>query len=414
MRTGVRRMNLLESRLGTGRLQPRRETMRKSTDKILTTHVGSLPAPKDLWSLEGVDDARLRAASADVVQAQLRCGIDIVNEGEVTKGGSWVVFVNDRLKGFEPLPEGGSAVLLAQSADWAQFDEFYKAATEGGTLFEQTRTAAPASGRRIDWACTGPIEYCGQAALAREIDCLKRALGSVPAGDAFLTSTAPASLEPGRANRYYKSDEEFVFALADAMSEEYHAIAQAGLIVQVDDAWLAALWDRIGVKMGLAAYQRYCAVRIEALNQALKGIPPEQIRYHLCWGSWHGPHAHDIPLADMVELLLSINAQTYLFEAANARHEHEYVIWKDVKLPDEKILAPGVVSHATTLIEHPQLVAQRIRRFADIVGRERVVASTDCGLGLRCHPQIAWAKLKALGDGAALASDMLWNRRSST
>ena len=160
--------------------------------------------------------------------------------------------------------------------------------------------------------------------------------------------------------------------------------------------------------MGLQAYQRYCALRVEALNHALRNIPPERVRYHLCWGSWHGPHAHDIPLADIVEVLLSINAQTYLFEAANVRHEHEFVVWKDVKLPDDKILAPGVVSHSTTLIEHPELVASRIERFAQIVGRERVIASTDCGLGLRCHPQIAWAKLKALSDGAALASESLW------
>jgi len=179
------------------------------------------------------------------------------------------------------------------------------------------------------------------------------------------------------------------------------------MLVQVDDAWLPALWDRIGVQMGLAAYQRYCMLRVEALNHALANVPPEQVRYHLCWGSWHGPHAHDIPLADMIEIMLAVNAQTYLFEAANARHEHEYVLWEHVKLPKDKILAPGVVSHSTPLIEHPELVSLRIQRFAKLVGRENVIASTDCGLGLRCHPQIAWAKLKALGDGAALASRAL-------
>ncbi|HTY94133.1 MAG TPA: cobalamin-independent methionine synthase II family protein [Steroidobacteraceae bacterium] len=384
--------------------------MRRSTDRILTTHVGSLPAPKDLWNLANVDPKRLLDATRDVVLAQRRCGIDIINEGELTKGGSWVGFVNERLTGFEPAPPGSAGELLVQSADWEEFSEFYRAAIAGGTLFEQTREAAPPGPTQRDWACTGPVTYCGQAALQREIDSLKEALGEVPAGDAFLTSTAPASMEPGRLNRYYSSEEQFVYALADAMRVEYHAIADAGLLVQVDDAWLAALWDRIGVKMGLAAYKRYCALRVEALNHALKGIPPEQVRYHLCWGSWHGPHAHDIPLADMVDVLLSVNAQTYLFEAANARHEHEYVLWKRVKLPDDKILAPGVVSHATTLIEHPELVAERIRRFADIVGRERVIASTDCGLGLRCHPQIAWAKLRTLAQGATLASQALWGR----
>jgi 5-methyltetrahydropteroyltriglutamate--homocysteine methyltransferase len=377
--------------------------MRRSTDRILTTHVGSLPAPRDLWSLSGVDPSRLKQATRDVVQKQRECGVDIVNEGEVTKGGNWVVFVNERLTGFEGKPPGASIALLKDSADWHDFDEFYKAAMEGGTLFEQTRAAPEVTNRPLDWSCTGPITYCGQAALQREIDCLKEALGNAPPGDAFLTSTAPASLEPGRENLYYKSQEEFLFALADAMRVEYQMIAKSGLLLQVDDAWLAALWDRIGVKMGLEGYKRYCAVRVEALNHALKGIPPEQVRYHLCWGSWHGPHSRDIPMADMVDTLLSINAQTYLFEAANVRHEHEYVVWERTKLPEDKILAPGVVSHATTLIEHPELVAARIQRFANLVGRERVIASTDCGLGLRCHPQIAWAKLKALSEGAALA-----------
>jgi 5-methyltetrahydropteroyltriglutamate--homocysteine methyltransferase len=381
--------------------------VRRSTDRILTTHVGALPMPADLWGPSGLDEKRLGSAVGDVVQSQRTAGVDIVNEGELTKGGNWVTFVNDRLTGFEARPLSASAELLTQSADWIEFSEFYEAARDGGTLFEQTRRA-PDQRRMADWACVGPVTYRGQAALQREIDALKRAIGGTPAGDAFLTSTAPASIEPGRDNSHYKSQEEFVFALADAMSAEYEAIAGAGLLVQVDDAWLAALWDRIGIKMGLPAYKRYCAVRVEALNHALRNIPAEQVRYHLCWGSWHGPHAHDIPLADIVDVVLSINAQTYLFEAANVRHEHEVVVWKDVKLPDDKILAPGVVSHSTTLIEHPQLVASRIERFAHIVGRERVIASTDCGLGLRCHPQIAWAKLKALADGAALASESLW------
>jgi 5-methyltetrahydropteroyltriglutamate--homocysteine methyltransferase len=381
--------------------------VKRSTDRILTTHVGALPMPADLWGPSGVDEKRLGAAVSDVVQSQRTAGVDIVNEGELTKGGNWVSFVSDRLSGFVSRPPTATAELLSQSADWKEFSEFYAAARDGGTLFEQTRRA-PDQRRMLDWACTGPVTYRGQSLLQREIDCLKAAIGSAPAGDAFLTSTAPASLEPGRENEYYKSQEEFVFALAEAMSVEYQAIAKAGFLIQVDDAWLAALWDRIGIEMGLAGYKRYCTLRVEALNHALRNIPQEQVRYHLCWGSWHGPHAHDIPLADIVDVLLSINAQTYLFEAANVRHEHEYVVWKDVKLPDDKILAPGVVSHSTTLIEHPELVASRIERFAQIVGRERVIASTDCGLGLRCHPQIAWAKLKALSDGAALASESLW------
>jgi 5-methyltetrahydropteroyltriglutamate--homocysteine methyltransferase len=372
-----------------------------STNRILTTHVGALPMPP------GVSDDNLPQAVQEVVRFQRRAGVDLVNEGELTKGGNWVSFVNDRLTGFTPrVAAGSSRALLMQSEDWIEFSEFYHDAIEGGTLFEQTRRA-PSQTRIMDWDCTGPVSYCGQSSLQREIDTLKSALGDVPLQSAFLTSTAPASLEPGRENTFYKSQEEFVFALADALRVEYEAIVAAGITLQIDDAWLAALWDRIGIKMGLAAYQRYCAMRVEALNHALRNIPVEKVRYHLCWGSWHGPHSHDIPMADIVGTMLAVKARMYLFEAANVRHEHEYVVWETVKLPDGKIIAPGVVSHATTLIEHPDLVSARIQRFARLVGRERVVASTDCGLGLRCHPQIAWAKLKTLSAGAARASKAL-------
>ncbi len=379
--------------------------MRRSTERILTTHVGALPAPGDVWANDEVRPERLSEAVQAVVRFQRDAGVDLVNEGELTKGGNWVSFVNARLTGFEPR-QGPGSNLLADSDDWVEFADFYKAAADGGTLFEQTRSA-PVQTRTLDWDCTGPIAYVGQAALQREIATLRAALGEIPVGDAFLTSTAPASLEPGRRNRYYESEEAFVFAIADALSVEYEAIAASGLMLQVDDAWLAALWDRIGVKMGLEAYKRYCAVRVAALNHALRNVPAEQVRYHLCWGSWHGPHAHDIALEDILDVLLSVKAGAYLIEAANVRHEHEYAVWRTVKLPEGKLLAPGVVSHATTLIEHPELVSERIQRFARLVGRQNVIASTDCGLGLRCHPQIAWAKLKALSEGAALASKAL-------
>jgi 5-methyltetrahydropteroyltriglutamate--homocysteine methyltransferase len=383
--------------------------MRRSTEKILTTHVGALPGPLEAWTAQS-SDAELRTAVRDVVDAQRRAGVDIVNEGELTKGGNWVVFISSRLSGFTPGRDGATIRLLGDSLDWHEFDDFYKKAFEGGTLFEQTRSAPNQTAARIDWACTGPVRYMGEAALKREIDLLQSSLGSHAAADAFITTTAPASVEVGRANEHYASEKEFLYALADALRVEYETIAKAGFLVQVDDAWLAALWDRIGVKMGLAAYKKYCMLRVEVLNHALKNVPEEQVRYHLCWGSWHGPHAHDIPLADLVDVMLAIKAQTYLFEAANARHEHEYKVWEEINLPDGKILAPGVVTHSTPLIEHPELVSQRIRRFADIVGRENVIASTDCGLGLRCHPQIAWAKLKALSAGAALASRALGYR----
>ena len=384
--------------------------MRAGAERILTTHVGNLPAPLDLWVDSRVDETRLREVVQDIVTKQRSVGLDIVNEGEATKDGNWVQFINSRLTGFVPGSSGATAHLLTQSEDWKQFGDFYKAATEGGTLFEQTRSA-PTQVRTMDWQCTAPVTYVGQKALQLEIDCLKAAIGASATGDAFLTSTAPASIEPGRSNVFYKSQEEFVFAIAEAMRVEYETIANAGLLVQVDDAWLAALWDRIGIPMGLAGYKRYCRIRIDALNHALRNIPEERVRYHLCWGSWHGPHAYDIELQDVVDLLLSVKAQTYLIEASNARHEHEFAVWKSVKLPSHKLLAPGVVSHATPLIEHPELVAMRIERFAQIIGRERVIASTDCGVGLRCHPQIAWAKLKALSQGAEIASQRLWQAR---
>ncbi|MGZ3197088.1 MAG: hypothetical protein ACXWI1_08220 [Croceibacterium sp.] len=385
--------------------------MRRSIDHILVTHVGALPAPADVWGRTDIDQARLDEAVREVVARQKEAGVDFVNEGELTKGGNWVEFVASRLTGFEPEERSSTtANLMFASADWQEYSEFYQAAIRNGTLFEESGTAATQgteSNVRRDWACTGPIEYVGQDLLDREIQTLLTALGETPAADAFLTSTAPSSIEVGRTNKYYEDDEAFAFAIAEAMRHEYEAIAAAGLQLQVDDAWLAGLWDRIGIEMGIEAYRRYCEIRVEALNHALRNVPEEQVRYHLCWGSRHGPHSHDLPLNDVIDILLKVKAQTYLFEAANARHEHEVGIWQHVSLPEGKILAPGVVSHATRLIEHPELVASRIERFAALVGPENVIASTDCGLGLRCHPQIAWGKLRALSEGAALASRRL-------
>ena len=250
--------------------------------------------------------------------------------------------------------------------------------------------------------CTGPITYRAEAALAREIDIFKAIVGG-HTDDCFITTTAPASLEPYRGNEHYKSEEAFVFALADALRTEYETIVRAGFTVQIDDAWLLALWDRIGIAMGLERYKQYCMLRVDALNHALENVPEEKIRYHLCWGSWHGPHAFDLPMKDVVDIMLRVKAHTYLFEAANARHEHEYAVWESVKLPDGKVIVPGCVTHSTDIVEHPELVAQRIERFARLVGAENVMAGADCGFGGRCHPQIAWAKLEALCRGAALA-----------
>jgi 5-methyltetrahydropteroyltriglutamate--homocysteine methyltransferase len=363
--------------------------MKRSTRKLLTTHVGSLPSgPSVDW----------------VVTRQREVGLDLINEGEYTKGGDWLSYVEERFGGFEPRPPAPGAVpLIAQGKDREAFADFYKYASEKGTLFyapgEQIKRVRPI------WVCTAPITYTGGASLAKEIAELKR---HVPLEDAFLTSTAPASLEVYRRNEYYKNEEEFVFAIAEAMRVEYEAIVSSGVVLQIDDAWLVALWDRIGIPMGIDAFRKRSAVRIEALNHALRNVPEDRVRYHLCWGSWHGPHAFDIELKDVVDLMLKVKAQAYLIEGANARHEHEYAVWDDIRLPEGKILMPGVVTHSTDVIEHPEVVSQRIQRFAQRVGKENVIAGCDCGFGGRSHPQIAWAKLKALADGARLASKALF------
>jgi 5-methyltetrahydropteroyltriglutamate--homocysteine methyltransferase len=374
--------------------------MRRSTsERILTTHVGSLPRADGTDRAGGEDETTLRRSVADVVARQREIGIDIVNEGEYTKGGDWLAYVDDRFDGFEARPPADGKPIILQGKDREAFADFYRYASERGTLFYEP--AGQIKQARPHWVAVAPIGYRGQAALAREIEIFRAVVA--PETEAFITSTAPSSLEPYRRNEYYKSQEEFVFALAEAMRSEYEAIVAAGFILQIDDAWLPALWDRIGMKMGLDAFRRYCEVRIEALNHALRGLPEDRIRYHLCWGSWHGPHAFDIELEKLVDLMLRVRAQGYLIEAANARHEHEYALWEHVKLPAGKILIPGMISHATDGIEHPELVAQRIRRFARLVGAENVIAGADCGFGGRTHPQIAWAKLQALTEGARLA-----------
>ena len=371
--------------------------MRRSTDRTLTTHVGSLP------NLEGSPE--LADAVRKVVEKQRAIGIDIINEGEYTKGGDWLSFAETRFRGFEDRPRPESELpLVARGKDREEFADFYAYAAQRATLFympgAQIRTTRPS------WVCTAPVAYTGQEDLAREISLLKGAAGSE---DVFLTSTAPLSLEVYRRNEYYASEEEYVYAIAEAMRTEYQTIIEAGIILQVDDAWLPALWDRIGIQMGLDAFRKRSILRVEALNHALRGLPSDRIRYHLCWGSWHGPHAFDIELRHIVDIMLMVNAGAYLIEGANARHEHEWQVWESVTLPEDRILIPGVVTHSTDVVEHPELVAQRIQRFADILGRERVIAGADCGFGGRSHPQIAWAKLQALVDGAALASQKLWH-----
>jgi 5-methyltetrahydropteroyltriglutamate--homocysteine methyltransferase len=375
--------------------------MKRSTNKILTTHVGSLPQLHALDAAAPDYEARLKEDVAAIVAKQREIGLDVVNEGEFTKGGDWLSYLDHRFGGYAEQPPK-LLPLASQGKDREEFAEFYRYATERGTLFfmpgNQIRTVRPT------WICKGPVTYRAQRELAREIAMLK---ALVPGDDAFLTTTAPASLEVYRRNEFYKTEEEYLFAIADAMRVEYEAIVAAGIILQVDDAWLPALWDRIGIQMGLEAFRRRCEVRVEALNHALANVPEDRVRYHLCWGSWHGPHVYDLEMRHLVDIMLKVKAEAYSFEAANARHEHEYDVWDDVKLPAGKIVIPGCITHSTDVVEHPELVSQRIRRYAERVGKENVIAGADCGFGGRAHPQIAWAKLKALVEGAALATKAL-------
>ncbi len=378
--------------------------MRRSQGKILTTHVGSLPFLTLESGIATGDTSHLAEEVAAVVARQREIGLDVVNEGEYAKGGDWLRYVQDRFSGFTDVasPPGGKP-LIEQGKDREEFAEFYRYASERGTLF--FAPGAQISKKRPLQACTGRIGYAGTAELKSEIDVTVAAAGTE---DVFLTATAPASLEVYRPNRYYKGDAEYVYAIAEAMRVEYEAIVAAGLILQIDDAWLPALWDRIGIGMGLPAFRERCGLRIEALNHALRNIPEDRVRYHLCWGSWHGPHAYDLELKHIVDLVLKVKAQAYLIEGANARHEHEVALWETVKLPAGKILIPGVITHSTDVVEHPELVAQRLVRYAGLVGAENVIGGADCGFGGRSHPQIAWAKLRSLVEGAKLASKVLF------
>jgi 5-methyltetrahydropteroyltriglutamate--homocysteine methyltransferase len=403
--------------------------MRRSRERIITTHVGSLSRPAELLALNkarasGAADAAaygtgLAAAVAGVVNRQREIGIDIPNDGEFGKPmsaaldyGAWWNYAFERLEGFaspDSIPESQrkkSAVAeLALTSfplrrDWQNFSEFYQDPNSG------LAGSAPARRQRRP-VCVGPIRYKGQAQTQADIANLKKAMAAAGIEEGFMTSVSPASFARGE-DLHYKSEEEFVAATGEAMREEYKAIVDAGLVLQIDDPSLPDNWDMIDPQPPLEEFRKFSRMRIDALNHALRGLPEDRIRYHICWGSWHGPHMTDIPLADIVDLVLALRAQAYSVEAGNVRHEHEWRVWQDVKLPEGKILIPGVVSHATNVVEHPRLVADRIMRFAQIVGRENVIASTDCGLGGRIHPQIAWAKLAALAEGARLASGELW------
>ena len=375
--------------------------MKRSTDRILTTHVGSLIRPKALLDAKDAQhETALRQSVADVVARQAEAGIDVVNDGEFGKSG-WANYVLDRMTGFAPRPDVlVPAVWLGR--DRIRFAEFMAAEFPRGV------TGTPGH------ACVAPVTYQGQASVRRDLANLKAAAAATKVEELFFTAVAPASVGYDARNEHYASERDYVFAIAAALREEYLEIHKAGVVLQVDDAVLANMYDHL-VAESPQRYREWAELRIDALNHALDGIPEDRIRYHICFGSWHVPHVADAALQDIIDLVLKVNAGAYSIEAANVRHEHEWRVWQKVKLPPGKILIPGVVTHHTTTVEHPRLVADRIVNFAKLIGRENVIAGTDCGFAQaetiqRVHPQVMWAKLESLAEGARIASKELWGR----
>jgi 5-methyltetrahydropteroyltriglutamate--homocysteine methyltransferase len=387
--------------------------------RIRSTHVGSLIRPPELLVYEAATqrgesidqtayESELRSQVAHVVQRQAQAGIDIVSDGEFGKA-NWISYLYDRVSGIEAraIPEGENRLppsrdRLAFPGAYAQHDtEFMRSLREA-----EVPMPAPSV-----WVCTGPIEY-DRTAVDRDIADFKAALDGLDV-EGFLPVVAPASTY-WLQNEHYGTEEEFVYALADALAVEYNAIVDSGLTLQVDDAVLMHEMDSILAGGGtIEDYRRWAQLRVDALNHALQGIPEEKVRYHICWGSWHGPHAFDPPLKDVVDLVLQVNAGYYAMEQANPRHEHEWRVWEDVRLPEGRKLIPGVVTHHTTIVEHPDLVADRLVRLAEVVGAENVLAGTDCGFAQtaflqRVHPEVQWAKLEALAEGARRASSRLF------
>ncbi len=395
--------------------------MKTSTDRILTTHVGSIPRPESIKELlrarlegrdvdEGQLAERVQEAVGDVVRRQNEAGIDVVSDGEMSKT-SFILYTDQRLTGFSQVEMGDSGMPASNLAgpwarrietrhEWRAFREYYV-----DYLPREMPPVAPPT------VCTGPITYKGEDILQRDLENFKAALGRVTVEEAFVPSIAPSMIGRDQ-NKYYGTEEEYRFAIAQAMKTEYKAIVDAGFILQIDDPGMGETWDMMVPHPTLEEYRKLQAMYVEALNQALKGIPVDRVRYHLCWGSWQGPHLGDLSLRDVVDLVLSVNAGAYSIEAANPRHSWEWRIWEDVKLPDNKVLIPGVIAHTTAVVEHPETVAERITNYARVLGKERVIAGADCGfaqgaLYARQHPSIMWAKFEALAEGARLASERL-------
>jgi 5-methyltetrahydropteroyltriglutamate--homocysteine methyltransferase len=386
--------------------------MQRSTNRILTTHVGSLPRPDDLFELmlarmdgNAIDEKayaeRVRGAVRDCVRQQVGAGLDVVSDGEMAKP-SFITYAASRLSGLQKR-EGFRPSPFANTRETRDFPEYYQSA-----VAEQVS----ARRRRALVVCSGPIAYKGHAALKADLETLKAALAGAGAAEAFVPAIAPSNVEATTPNEYYPTPEAYVFAIAEAMREEYRAIVDAGFLLQIDDPFLVTYYIT-RPDLDIAACRKWAALRVEALNAALSGIPEDRIRFHTCYSINMGPRIHDMQLKDIVDIILQVRAGAYSFEAANPRHEHEWQDWRRIKIPDDKLLIPGVITQSTVLVEHPELVAQRLLRFASIVGRERVIAGADCGFASfagsnEVHPSIVWAKFKALVDGARLASRQLW------
>jgi len=401
--------------LRSGRAAGIEPSMKRSSNRILTTHVGSLIRPQPLQEFlrakqggkpydETAYQACLTGSVANVVREQAQAGIDIVSDGEFGKSISWAQYALERLSGFERRPiKEEAANPFKRGADRTKFSEFYAELD----INEAVSTTTEA-------ICVSPIRYTGQVELQRDIDNFKAALKSVKVEEAFLPVAAPASVIPDRKNEYYRSDEELQMAIAEAMRSEYKMIVDSGFLLQLDDARSAVTFDRMVPPASFSDYRRWLAKQVDILNHAIDSLPCERIRYHVCWGSWPGTHTSDVPLKDIVDLILKVKVGAYVIEGANPRHEHEWQVWKGAKLGSGQVLIPGVISHATNVVEHPELVAERIVRLAKLVGRENVIAGTDCGFAQgpfyrRVHPSVMWAKLEALSEGARLASQALWS-----
>ncbi|HEU4627948.1 MAG TPA: hypothetical protein VFS52_24560 [Steroidobacteraceae bacterium] len=401
--------------------------MRRSTDYFLCSHGGNLPLPPELATLVAnareheAEIARELPKAVDwIVRRQMECGVDIINDGEFVKAahpGTYAAYIHDRISGYSTIdrPAGlGPKRAGTGERDRRDFPGFFKSglwfAGSGGAVrpgFATPGYVHPAllnpNPPRIR-ACTGPVKYEGYDAIAKDIDALKKALADKPGVDGFIAALGPLSLGAGIHNLYYANEQEYMFAVADCAREEYKAITDAGLILQVDEPEFATTW-MFYPDWTVEQYRDHLDFCVEIINHALRGLPEEQIRFHMCWGSGHRPHVHDIEFKHIVDKLLKINAQTYSFEASNVRHAHEYRVFEEVKLPEGKIIAPGVVGHFTDLVEHPELVAERLCNYAKLVGMENVHAGTDCGIGSRVgHEEIVWAKLKAMSEGCRIAA----------